>query len=419
MRLSALLYICLTIGGSAQIKEWCRKGQECIDNGDGMGAAQYYKQCCDYIGTGRNMIPLTSSLSNIAGIYEKAGNYTEAEKYIQRSIGLGKVLGRTGSQALRYLDASRINLAMGNAEKALSYAGEGLQIAYQSNNENTIGQLLMQLGNCYSRAGEHRISDSLYSKAVEWLYVRGKGRTYVPQAYLKLGNNAIERGDTATARIYYEKMLDETRWGYDQSQMYTACNILCEILPSDDPASEKYRKMADSLDFVPMVEALGINLMLCNLEFPRLERERQLAAEKQHSRMLTYIAVLCVLLICLALITVFILRCNLKQAEARNASLIKANLQKEALLSIARSVTSKLEEVNKISDDEIPIPEVKLTRRETQIARLAAQGKLNKEIADELGISIGTVAVHKNNLFRKLGVGNTVELMRCIQKIGL
>lgn len=69
--------------------------------------------------------------------------------------------------------------------------------------------------------------------------------------------------------------------------------------------------------------------------------------------------------------------------------------------------------------DGIPMPEVKLTKREMEIARLTAQGKLNKEIADELGISVGTVSVHKNNLFRKLGIGNTIELMRYMQKVGL
>lgn len=419
MIIQAILMVCLTLTGSAQVKEWCREGQKCIDNGDGMGAARYYKQCCDYIGKGRSIIPLSSSLSNIAKIYEEAGDYVEAEKYIQRSIGLGKVLGRTGSLALRYQDASRIYSALGDDEKAMLYATEGLEIAYQSHNENTVGQLLMRLGDCWAKAGMYARSDSLYSEAVEWLYVRGKGRTYLPEAYIKLGDNALKRGDMATARLYYEKMMDKTRWGYDQLQMYRACNILAEILPPDDPDAAKYRALSDSLDFVPMVEELGINLALCNLEFPRREREQQLEAEKQRSRLLTYIAVLCGLLIMLSLVTAFILKRNLRQAEARNASLIKANLQKDALLSIARSIAPRHEEIENISDDEIPMPKVKLTRREMQIARLASQGKLNKEIADELGISAGTVAVHKNNLFRKLGVGNTVELMRYLQKIGL
>ena len=40
---------------------------------------------------------------------------------------------------------------------------------------------------------------------------------------------------------------------------------------------------------------------------------------------------------------------------------------------------------------------------------------ISKEIAVRLGISQRTVEVHKNNIFRKLGINNTVELMRYMQ----
>lgn len=420
MKLTAILTICLALSGGAQVKQWCAEGQKCIDEGDGMGAACCYKKCCDFLGTGRKIIPLVSSLQNIAKIYVAAGDFQEAEKYIQRSIGLGKILGRTGSLALRYQDASCIHAALGNKEEALCYAREGLEIAFNSNNENTIGQLLMQVGDCYGALGEYRKSDSLYREAVGWLYKQGKGRLFVPQAYLKLGDNAKKSGDMKAARAYYEQMLEKTNCGYDQLQMYTACNMLSELLAADDPpAAAQYRQMADSLDFAPMVEEFGANLALCNLEFPRREREQQIEAGEQRIRLVSYIAILLFLLICLAAALVIILKRNLKRVEIRNAGLIKANLQKDALLSIASSAARELEEIKRISKDEIPLPRVKLTKRELQIARLACEGKINKEIADVLGISTGTVAVHKNNLFRKLGVGNTVELLRYLQKIGL
>ena len=42
-----------------------------------------------------------------------------------------------------------------------------------------------------------------------------------------------------------------------------------------------------------------------------------------------------------------------------------------------------------------------------------------KEIANILSISPQTVGVHKNNLYRKLGVGNNIELLRYLQEAGL
>jgi DNA-binding NarL/FixJ family response regulator len=53
-----------------------------------------------------------------------------------------------------------------------------------------------------------------------------------------------------------------------------------------------------------------------------------------------------------------------------------------------------------------------LTDRERQVLNLIVEGKSNKEIALELGISPKTVSVHRTNLMLKLDVQNTVELIR-------
>ncbi len=51
-----------------------------------------------------------------------------------------------------------------------------------------------------------------------------------------------------------------------------------------------------------------------------------------------------------------------------------------------------------------------ITVREKQIVQLIQAGKTNQEIADQLFISVATVKDHNNNLFRKCGVRNRVEL---------
>lgn len=53
-----------------------------------------------------------------------------------------------------------------------------------------------------------------------------------------------------------------------------------------------------------------------------------------------------------------------------------------------------------------------LTDRERQVLQLIVDGKSNKEIALDLGISPKTVSVHRTNLMSKLNVQNTVELIR-------
>jgi DNA-binding NarL/FixJ family response regulator len=52
-----------------------------------------------------------------------------------------------------------------------------------------------------------------------------------------------------------------------------------------------------------------------------------------------------------------------------------------------------------------------LTDRERQVVALVCDGLRNKEIARDLGIAEGTVKIHLNNIYRKLGVDSRVTLV--------
>jgi len=58
-----------------------------------------------------------------------------------------------------------------------------------------------------------------------------------------------------------------------------------------------------------------------------------------------------------------------------------------------------------------------LTERERAVLRLVAAGRPNKLIADELGISVRTVEVHRARVFEKMDVKSAVELAQALQKI--
>lgn len=59
-----------------------------------------------------------------------------------------------------------------------------------------------------------------------------------------------------------------------------------------------------------------------------------------------------------------------------------------------------------------------LSRRETQVAELFADGKTYKLIARELDIAPGTVRRHLNSIYEKLGVCNKIELSRQLGEVG-
>ena len=54
----------------------------------------------------------------------------------------------------------------------------------------------------------------------------------------------------------------------------------------------------------------------------------------------------------------------------------------------------------------------KLTGREAQVLERIVAGRLNKQIADDLGISIKTVEAHRANIMGKLGANTVADLLK-------
>ena len=58
-----------------------------------------------------------------------------------------------------------------------------------------------------------------------------------------------------------------------------------------------------------------------------------------------------------------------------------------------------------------------LTAREREVMALVVSGKLNKQIASELGASEATVKIHRSNLMQKMQAGSLIELVRIADKL--
>ena len=62
---------------------------------------------------------------------------------------------------------------------------------------------------------------------------------------------------------------------------------------------------------------------------------------------------------------------------------------------------------------------VSLTRRESEILALVAQGRTNGEIGRQLFISTKTVSVHVSNILGKLGASGRTEAAAIARRDGL
>jgi len=98
---------------------------------------------------------------------------------------------------------------------------------------------------------------------------------------------------------------------------------------------------------------------------------------------------------------------------------IRAVNQGDAFLypSIARMLLE--EYIQKVQSGEERGSYDGLTDREREVLRMVAEGKTNKEIADDISLSVRTVQAHRANLMGKLHMHDRTELVRYAIRKGL
>ncbi len=65
------------------------------------------------------------------------------------------------------------------------------------------------------------------------------------------------------------------------------------------------------------------------------------------------------------------------------------------------------------------LQKVELTERELEVVKLVAEGFMNKEISDQLNISIRTVETHKTNIIQKLKLKSSIDIVKYAIKNGI
>lgn len=93
---------------------------------------------------------------------------------------------------------------------------------------------------------------------------------------------------------------------------------------------------------------------------------------------------------------------------------IQKPFQEEALLSLVERMLDQAKDA--FSDHQQSASRdallAKLTSREAQVLERIVAGRLNKQIADDLGISIKTVEAHRANIMEKLNANTVADLLK-------
>ena len=387
--------------------------------GDLAGAIQYAEECLEIDRASGNQENISSSLNNIAGLYLTYGDPETSLKYIDEAIEVEEPLGRSAYLAVRYGVASEIYLKLGELPSALEFADKALQLDLEGERVEKIAVRRSQKAAVLMEMGDYAETEVQLKMALP-VFEEYNSLNSLAITYAQLGEIAAIRYDTAAASEAFGKSVSVSR---SIRHIYMESRALKGLynLYKDTYPSKALESLERVLEIEMQIHDQKATEMMqsFDVKYETLKKEHTISLQKQTIRTRNVVLILLTALLVLSCILTFLKAKAAKAMEQKNAILVKANLDKDRLLSLSRhNVPDEVkQEINAIVSEVGSMPQINLTKRELQIAELCSQGMLNKEIAAQLGISQRTVETHKNNLFRKLGINNTVELMRYMQKI--
>ncbi len=110
-------------------------------------------------------------------------------------------------------------------------------------------------------------------------------------------------------------------------------------------------------------------------------------------------------------------------SSLRRAHSIAFELQAIPLLgevdAVSRRTRISVEAPTRVTLEEGSVQRLGLTTREVEVLTLVAAGRTNRQIGDELFVSVKTASVHVSNILRKLGVNSRVDAAAVAQRLGI
>jgi predicted ATPase/DNA-binding CsgD family transcriptional regulator len=293
-----------------------------------------------------------SSLNRLAAIAQATGNIEAARDYAQESLTLSRDFRRAPSVAGSLIRLAEVMTAQGEFEAARRHYQEALEIASRLADQRLYASVLAGLGQVARYSGDYAAARQLYDESLVAFRELGD-RGNIAQQLAALGVIAMSQGENARSRRHLLESLQEG----------IAIGAPPIILNSMMGIAEFFMGTGN-LTAAVRLAALVINHPASHAE-----------AKERAGLLLTHL-------------------------EAKwFATDLKMAYQEAAHDDLDEAAARLVEQLAALMEQPLAEP---LSDRELEVLQLVAQGKSNREIAQELTLALGTVKSHLHNIMQKL-----------------
>lgn len=366
---------------------------------------------------------MSSTLNNLASLYLATGESETALSCILPAVEMERKSGNSERLAIRLGIASEVWLSLGNSEEALECINKAYELDHADGREAKAAIRLSQKAAILASTGATAEAKDILVSVIPVLEGAGKYNS-LSICHNQLGH--IYADDNRPVQAAEEFRLavrnaDESGNGFIKRKAL-------------DGLWRCYKKIGLTSDALDVLEDYSIlsdefskDRAECAVEdfktrYDTLQKDNEIVRQRSRAqlRMVIIFAVSAFALFLLVLLVLSRRMLGIKRRET--LALAKNHEIKSRLLSLVPSISDKRESdaikgivgaIDAMND----IP--KMTKRELDVIRLCCDGLSSKEIADRLNVSVRTVDAHKANIFKKLGISSTVELVRYAAHAGI
>lgn len=376
---------------------------------DDLSAARgLFEECLAVARNAQDKQGLRFGLIGLGSVAVRQGDYQLAESLLEEGVRVAGDLGEDYSKAVALQHVGQVAVGRGNYPSARALLDEALWLIRGIGSAGS-GPTLVLLATVAHAEGDPQRAHDLFGEA---LAAAGKTQISIP-ALLGMGELAAAQGDMGAARRLFEQALEMARRRGEKGAMAQALYDLGQLARADgepkraavfhDEALQLEREIGSAPGIVASLEAVaGLSA-----EGGRYVHAASLMGAAQALRREKDYA---------------LAPWDASRYEADMALLREGLSASELLFAFANGAALSLEEAAARASQghgrrgRPASGWPSLTEREQEVAALVAEGLTNREIAECLYISRGTVKRHLAHIFEKLGAAGRTDLAREVRR---